>query len=44
MGYKEVYDSWKADPEGYWMQAAEARLDEEAVQGARRIRAVLYLI
>ncbi|QGX99156.1 propionyl-CoA synthetase [Roseovarius faecimaris] len=24
MGYQEVYDSWKADPEGFWMQAAEA--------------------
>ena len=23
MGYKEVYDSWKQDPEGFWMQAAE---------------------
>lgn len=24
MGYKEVYDAWKADPEGFWMEAAEA--------------------
>ncbi|SLN39153.1 Acetyl-coenzyme A synthetase [Roseovarius litorisediminis] len=24
MGYKEVYDSWKQDPEGFWMQAANA--------------------
>ncbi|WP_397542451.1 propionyl-CoA synthetase [Roseovarius salis] len=24
MGYKEVYDSWKQDPESFWMQAAEA--------------------
>ena len=24
MGYREVYDSWKADPESYWMNAAEA--------------------
>ncbi|NNF71668.1 MAG: AMP-binding protein, partial [Rhodobacteraceae bacterium] len=24
MGYKEVYDSWKADPEGFWMDAAKA--------------------
>ena len=23
MGYAEVYQSWKADPEGFWMQAAE---------------------
>ena len=24
MGYKEVYDGWLADPEGFWMKAAEA--------------------
>ncbi|MBT8457705.1 MAG: propionyl-CoA synthetase [Alphaproteobacteria bacterium] len=24
MGYNEVYDSWKADPEGFWMDAAKA--------------------
>ncbi|RMF36227.1 MAG: propionyl-CoA synthetase, partial [Alphaproteobacteria bacterium] len=24
MGYREVYAAWKADPEGFWMQAAEA--------------------
>ncbi|MHA3913368.1 propionyl-CoA synthetase [Halovulum sp. GXIMD14793] len=24
MGYKEEYAAWKADPEGFWMQAAEA--------------------
>ena len=24
MGYREVYDSWKADPESFWMQAAGA--------------------
>ena len=24
MGYKELYDGWKQDPEGFWMQAAEA--------------------
>ncbi len=24
MSYKEVYEGWKADPEGFWMQAAEA--------------------
>ncbi len=24
MGYREVYEGWKADPEGFWMQAAEA--------------------
>lgn len=22
MAYKEIYDSWKADPEGFWMKAA----------------------
>jgi propionyl-CoA synthetase len=24
MGYKEVYEGWKADPEAFWMEAAEA--------------------
>ncbi|MDA7427355.1 propionate-CoA ligase PrpE [Primorskyibacter aestuariivivens] len=24
MGYKDVYDSWKADPEAFWMEAARA--------------------
>lgn len=24
MGYKSVYDGWKADPEAFWMKAAEA--------------------
>ncbi|WP_371227229.1 propionate-CoA ligase PrpE [Roseovarius sp. 2305UL8-3] len=24
MGYKEVYDGWKADPEAFWMEAAQA--------------------
>ena len=23
MGYSDVYDSWKSDPEAFWMQAAE---------------------
>ncbi len=23
MGYREVYESWKADPEGFWLKAAE---------------------
>ena len=22
--YREVYEGWKADPEGFWMKAAEA--------------------
>ncbi len=24
MAYRDVYESWKSDPEAYWMQAAEA--------------------
>ncbi|SDY20139.1 propionyl-CoA synthetase [Citreimonas salinaria] len=24
MGYREVYDAWKADPEGWWMEQAQA--------------------
>ena len=24
MGYREVYDAWKADPEAFWMEAAKA--------------------
>ena len=24
MGYREIYDGWKADPEGFWMQQAQA--------------------
>ncbi|MEM6624893.1 MAG: propionyl-CoA synthetase [Pseudomonadota bacterium] len=24
MGYKEIYDGWKADPEAFWLEAAEA--------------------
>jgi len=24
MGYKEVYDSWKRDPDAFWMEAAQA--------------------
>ena len=24
MGYREVYDAWQADPEAFWMEAAEA--------------------
>jgi propionyl-CoA synthetase len=24
MSYKEVYEGWKADPEGFWMEAAKA--------------------
>jgi len=24
MGYREVYEGWRADPEGFWMEAAKA--------------------
>jgi propionyl-CoA synthetase len=24
MGYRDVYEHWRADPEGFWMEAAEA--------------------
>ncbi|WP_238364236.1 propionate-CoA ligase PrpE [Mesobacterium pallidum] len=24
MGYRDVYDSWKSDPEAFWMEAAQA--------------------
>ncbi|MEM0945166.1 MAG: acetyl-coenzyme A synthetase N-terminal domain-containing protein, partial [Pseudomonadota bacterium] len=24
MGYREIYDGWRADPEAFWMEAAEA--------------------
>ena len=24
MAYKDIYDGWKADPEGFWMKAAGA--------------------
>ncbi|MEL7125901.1 MAG: acetyl-coenzyme A synthetase N-terminal domain-containing protein, partial [Pseudomonadota bacterium] len=24
MGYRAEYDQWKADPEGWWMAAADA--------------------
>ncbi|WP_417743252.1 propionyl-CoA synthetase [Salipiger sp.] len=24
MGYKDVYEAWKSDPEGFWMEAAQA--------------------
>lgn len=23
MGYREVYDNWRKDPEGFWMAAAK---------------------
>ena len=24
MGYNDVYEAWKSDPEGFWMEAAQA--------------------
>ena len=24
MGYRDIYDGWKADPEAFWLQAAQA--------------------
>ncbi len=24
MGYSDIYDAWKTDPEAFWMKAAEA--------------------
>ena len=37
MGYREVYEDWKADPEGFWMKAAERdRLDQPAARRPRR--------
>ena len=24
MSYRDVYEGWKADPEGFWMEAAKA--------------------
>lgn len=24
MSYHDIYNGWKADPEGFWMEAAEA--------------------
>ena len=24
MGYQDIYSAWQKDPEGFWMQAAEA--------------------
>ena len=24
MGYREVYEGWKADPEAFWMEQAQA--------------------
>ena len=30
MSYREVYDRWLADPEGWWLDAARAPLPAEA--------------
>jgi len=34
MGYREVYEAWKADPEGFWMEAAQAIDWDEAPKKA----------
>ena len=34
MGYREVYEGWKADPEGFWMEAARAIDWDEAPKQA----------
>ena len=34
MGYREVYDDWKSDPEGFWMEAARAIDWDEAPKQA----------
>ncbi len=34
MGYREVYEGWKADPEGFWMEAAQAIDWDEAPKQA----------
>jgi propionyl-CoA synthetase len=43
MGYAEVYERWKADPEGFWMEAAE-RIDwiEPPTRALDSSRAPLY--
>lgn len=29
MGYREIYEGWRADPEGFWMEAATRLIDWE---------------
>jgi propionyl-CoA synthetase len=39
MGYREVYEAWRADPEGFWLEAAEnidwIEAPRRALDGAR---------
>ncbi|MEL6959276.1 MAG: propionyl-CoA synthetase [Pseudomonadota bacterium] len=43
MAYRDVYEGWKADPEGFWMKAAEAiNWDEAPTQALFDDKAPLY--
>ena len=43
MSYRDVYNGWKADPEGFWMQAAEAiDWDQKPTKALDDSRAPLY--
>ncbi|MFO1104692.1 MAG: AMP-binding protein [Amaricoccus sp.] len=43
MSYAEVYDGWKADPDGFWMRAAEAvDWDRAPTHGLDATRAPIY--
>ena len=43
MGYNDVYEGWKADPEGFWMQAAEAiDWDRKPTKALEDVNAPLY--
>ena len=43
MGYKEIYNSWKKDPEAFWMNAAEAiDWDKKPSKALFAARAPLY--
>ena len=43
MGYRAIYDGWKADPEGFWMQAAQGiSWDKPPTRALNDSRAPLY--
>ncbi len=43
MGYHDIYDGWKADPERFWMEAAEAiDWDRKPTRALNDTRAPLY--
>ncbi|GGL50993.1 propionyl-CoA synthetase [Wenxinia marina] len=43
MGYREVYEGWQADPEGFWMEAARAiDWDRFPTRGLKDDRAPFY--